>query len=149
MSTPDENRKLIEDLWQTLYRHDFDGVGAFFAEDGLYEDVPTPDAGAVGPANVAKRLRIGLEPIEKSVHHIHRMVAEGDTVVTEHTEDWHFGTGEVVSLPFVTIHVVEDGKVKLWRDYWDLGTLMNGAPAWWIEHLAKHSAADFGSQDRS
>ena len=71
------------------------------------------------------------------------MVADGSTVVTEHTEDWHFHTGEVVSLPFVSIHVIEAGKIKLWRDYWDLNTLMSGAPQWWIEHLAKFSEADF------
>jgi len=48
-----------------------------------------------------------------------------------------------VSLPFVSIHVIRDGKIVLWRDYWDLGTLMSGAPRWWIERLARHSAADF------
>jgi limonene-1,2-epoxide hydrolase len=138
-----EPRKLIEAFWKDLYAYDFDKVGSYFADDGLYEDVPAPDAGAVGPAAVAARLRIGLEPIERSVHHLHRMVVEGGTVVTEHTEDWHFPTGEVVSLPFVSIHVIEDGKIKLWRDYWDFQTLMSGAPAWWIEHLAKHTEADF------
>ena len=143
MSDTETNKRIVRRLWDDLYAHRFDAVGAAFAEDGLYEDVPAPDAGAVGPANVAKRLRIGLEPVERHVHRLHRMVAEGDTVVTEHTEEWHFGTGEVVSLPFVSIHVIRDGKIALWRDYWDFQTLMSAAPRWWIEHLAKHSAADF------
>jgi limonene-1,2-epoxide hydrolase len=65
------------------------------------------------------------------------MVAEGDTVFTEHTEDWHFGEGVVVSLPFVSVHVVEDGRAKLWRDYWDLQTLLGKAPQWWLEHIMK------------
>ena len=138
-----DNRKLVQDFWQALYERDFERVAAFFAEDGHYEDVPAPDPGATGPANVVKRLKIGLEPIEGYEHHLHRMVAEGDTVVTEHTEDWTWHTGEKVSLPFVSIHVVRDGKIVLWRDYWDLGTLMSGAPPWWIERLARHSAADF------
>ena len=137
------NRELIEGFWRALYERDWDKIASFIAPDGHYEDVPAPDAGADGPANVVARLKIGLEPIEKYVHHLHRMVAEGDTVVTEHTEDWHFHTGEVVSLPFVTIHVIEDGKIKLWRDYWDLSTLMNGAPQWWLDRLAQHSEADF------
>ncbi len=143
MSDPKANRRLIEQFWQDLYERDFDKVGAYFADDGQYEDVPAPDSGAVGPAAVAARLRIGLEPIEKYVHHLHRMVAEGETVVTEHTEDWHFHTGEVVSLPFVSIHVIRNAKIVLWRDYWDFNTLMSGAPAWWIERLARHSEADF------
>lgn len=138
-----ENKKLVEAFWNDLYSGDFDRVASYFDADSHYEDVPAPDAGADGPVNIVKRLKIGLEPIEKHVHHLHRMVAEGETVVTEHTEDWHWHTGEIVSLPFVSIHVVEGDKIKLWRDYWDLSTLMNGAPQWWLERLAAHSEADF------
>jgi len=140
-----DNRKLIETFWDTLYRRDFEALGAFFAEDGHYEDVPAPDPGATGPENVIKRLKIGLEPIERYEHELHRMVCEGDTVVTEHTETWYWHSGESVALPFVSIHVIRDGRVQLWRDYWDLQTLMSGAPAWWIERLATYSAADFGN----
>ena len=39
--------------------------------------------------------------------------------------------------------LIEAGKIVLWRDYWDLGTLMSGAPSWWIERLATFSQADF------
>ena len=141
--TAESNKRLIEGFWQDHYERQFEKVGAYFKEDGLYQDVPAPDAGAIGPSAVAKRLRIGLEPIEKYVHEPHRMVADGDTVMTEHTEHWHFHTGEVVSLPFVSVHVIEDGKIKLWRDYWDLSTLMNGAPAWWIERISQYTEADF------
>ncbi len=143
MAESDENRRLIERFWSDLYERDYDKVGCYFAEDGLYEDVPAPDSGAVGPKAVAARLRIGLEPVDRYVHHLHRMVSEGDTVVTEHTEDWHFHSGEVVSLPFVSIHVVKDGRIVLWRDYWDMNTLMSAAPKWWIERLATFSEADF------
>lgn len=143
MADESANLKRIEQFWEDVYAHDFDKVGAYFAEDGRYEDVPTPDAGAIGPANVARRLRIGLERIESSEHHVHRMIAQGDTVITEHTEDWHFDADTMVSLPFVSVHVLRDGKIVLWRDYWDLNTLMSGAPQWWIDHLAKFSAADF------
>jgi len=131
------NRRLVQAFWRDLERRDFDGVASYFAEDGHYEDVPAPDSGATGPRAVAARLRVGLEPIEDYVHHLHRMVAEGDTVFTEHTEDWHFGDGVVVSLPFVSVHVIEDGRIKLWRDYWDLQTLLGSAPQWWLEHIAK------------
>lgn len=71
------------------------------------------------------------------------MVAEGDSVLIEHTETRHFETGEKVVNDFVTVHKLRDGKVVLWRDYWDLGTLMNQAPKWWIEAIAKASQQDF------
>lgn len=139
----EDNKRVVAELWACLYRKDFAGVGACMAPNGLYEDVPAPDRGARGPANVIKRLRVGLEPVERFEHEVHRVVAEGDTVVVEHTEIWHFETGEKVTNHFVTVHEVRDGKVELWRDYWDLGTLMAQAPKWWIERIAKHTEAEW------
>jgi limonene-1,2-epoxide hydrolase len=148
MSDPLENKQIVEQFWQTLYVRDWEKLAGFFSTDAHYEDVPTPDPGADGPEHIVARLRIGLEPIERQEHALHRLVAEGDTVITEHTETWHFDADHVVPLPFVSIHTLEAGKITFWRDYWDLGTLMAGAPAWWIERLAKHSAADFGADSR-
>jgi limonene-1,2-epoxide hydrolase len=140
-----ENKRAVERLWQALYRKDWDGVAACLAEDCHYEDVPAPDPGARGPANVVRRLRIGLDHVERFEHHFHRMVAEGDTVVFEHTEVWHFASGESMRNPFVTIHEVAGGKIRLWRDYWDLNTLMAQVPKWWIEAIAAHGAEEFGA----
>ncbi len=139
----EENKRIVQGMWACLYRKDFDGVASYIAEDGLYEDVPAPDKGAVGPANVVKRLLVGLEPVVRFEHEVHRVVAEGDSVVVEHTETWHFETGEIVKNNFVTIHTVKEGKIALWRDYWDMNTLLSQAPQWWIERLAKFSDAEF------
>ncbi|MGI9592844.1 MAG: limonene-1,2-epoxide hydrolase family protein [Myxococcota bacterium] len=138
-----ENKKVVQEMWAALYRKDWDGVAARIADDGHYEDVPAPDAGADGPENVVRRLRIGLDPIVRFEHDVHRVVAEDDDVVVEHTETWHFETGEKLVNQFTTIHVVENGKIKLWRDYWDLNTMMGQAPQWWLERIAKFSDGDF------
>ena len=63
------------------------------------------------------------------------MTAEDDRVVLEHSEEWHWHTGEFVVLPFVSVFDLRDGKIARWWDYWDLGTLMNAAPQWWVEHI--------------
>ena len=140
---PEANKRVVERLWTTLYAKDWDALAAILHDEVFYEDVPAPDPGARGPANVIRRLRIGLDPIERFEHHFHRIVAEGQSVVLEHTEVWHFHTGEVVRNPFVTIHEVEGGRIRLWRDYWDLNTMMAQAPRWWIERLAKVDASEW------
>jgi ketosteroid isomerase-like protein len=139
----EENKRVVARLWDCLYRKDFGGVAACLAEDGVYEDVPAPDRGARGPANVVKRLRVGLDPVARFEHEVHRVVAEGESVLVEHTETWHFETGEKVTNRFVTVHEVRNGKIALWRDYWDLNTLMSQAPKWWIERLAGHTDAEW------
>lgn len=144
MSQQTANKELVTRFWNDVYvARDYDAVGRYFAADGVYVDVPVPDSAATGPQAVATRLRIGHEPVERFEHVIHRMVAEGDTVVTEHTETWHFHTGEVVALPFVSVMEVREGMIRLWRDYSDLNTLLAKAPQWWLEHIAKFTVADF------
>ena len=134
-------RELVEQFWTDLYRRDFEKVGAYFAPDGEYTDMPTPaEDVARGPAQIAARLRLGLEPLSAISHDVRAIVCDGDTVVTEHVEHWEWPTGERASLPFVSVQQIRGGKFVRWWDYWDLATLMNAAPAWWVEHIMSESA---------
>lgn len=134
--TQEENKSLIIQLWHVTHElRDYTKIAEFFTPDATYDDVPLPGTGAVGPQAIADRLRMGHEPVEAFEHEIHQMISEGDTVMTEHTETWCFHTGERVALPFVSVHLIEDGKIRSWRDYWDLQTLMSNVPEWWLEKL--------------
>lgn len=136
-----DHRELVERFWADLYRRDFEKVGAYFAPDGEYTDMPTPaEDVARGPAQIAARLRLGLEPLSAISHDVRAIVCDGDTVVTEHVEHWEWPTGERASLPFVSVQQIRAGKFVRWWDYWDLATLMNAAPAWWVEHIMNESA---------
>jgi limonene-1,2-epoxide hydrolase len=137
-TTAATNKDLVRSFWEALYQRDWDGILQFFAPDGEYTDVPSPaDDVARGPALIVARLRLGLERISGYDHDLRLMVAEGDTVVTEHTETWRWHTGETVTLPFVSVQELRDGLIVRWWDYWDLQTLMSAAPAWWIEHIMR------------
>jgi ketosteroid isomerase-like protein len=130
------NKERVRELWDALYARDWERIRACFAEDSEYTDVPSPaDDVARGPDQIVARLRLGLERISGYEHQLRLMVAEGDTVVTEHAETWHWHTGEQVTLPFVSVQELRQGAIVRWWDYWDLQTLMNAAPAWWIEHI--------------
>ena len=132
------NKERVRQFWAALYTRDWEAIASFFAPDSEYTDVPSPpDDVAVGPDQVVARLRLGLGEISGYEHDLRLMVAEGDTVVTEHAETWHWHTGEVVTLPFVSVQQLRGGSIVRWWDYWDLSTLMNAAPAWWIEHIAQ------------
>jgi limonene-1,2-epoxide hydrolase len=132
------NRETVQSFWNALYLRDWDAIASFFSADSEYTDVPSPaDDVAYGPELIVARLRLGLERISGYEHDLRLMVAEGDTVVTEHTETWHWHTGEQVTLPFVSVQELRNGIIVRWWDYWDLQTLMNAAPDWWIEHVAQ------------
>src|SRR3954451_17396001 len=107
----DANGELIRRFWDDLYRKDFDACGAYFADDGVYTDVPVGEVGATGPAEVAARLRLGLERIDGYVHHLRTIAADGDVVMTEHVEEWHSNSGEHVALPFVSVMELHNGEI--------------------------------------
>jgi len=131
------NIALVTAFWEALGRRDFDAVGAFMSERGHYVDVPVLGAeeGAFGPDETAARLRLGLEPLSDYVLHDGNIVAQGDMVITEHTEEWFWHTGETVLLRFCSVMDISDGKVDRWWDYFDLAAIMNAAPAWWVEQI--------------
>ena len=132
------NTSVVTELWAALGRRDFAAVGALMAEDGHYVDVPIMevDEGARGPAETVARLSLGIAPLQAYELHDGPIVASGDFVVTEHRETWTWDDDHSVTLPFTSVMEVRDGKVARWWDYLDLSTLMNAAPAWWVEHIA-------------
>ena len=142
MATNDEqaraNIELVEQFWAALGRRDFDAVGAMMSDNGHYVDVPVKDieTGAYGPELTAKRLRLGIAPLADYELHDGTITASGTSVITEHSETWTWEEGVTVTLPFASVMDVENGKVTRWWDYFDLSTLMNAAPQWWLDHIA-------------
>jgi limonene-1,2-epoxide hydrolase len=131
-----EPKAVVAAFWDALYARDWDGVGSFFGPESIYFDVPTgPTAAARGPVDIVKRLRLGLEGLSGYHHGPATTIAEGGLVVTEHTELWEWPTGERAILPFVSMQHVSGGTITMWRDYWDLGTLIGAAPADWMDQL--------------
>ncbi|HZQ32982.1 MAG TPA: nuclear transport factor 2 family protein [Mycobacterium sp.] len=135
-------RDTVLGLWQALSRRDWDAVQTFVSDDCIYVDMPVgPAAAARGPVDIVKRLKVGLEPLAGYVNHDGLLLTNGADAMYEHSETWTWKTGETAVLQFVTVHRVVDGKVTLWKDYWDMGGLVAQAPPTWME--------DFASADMS
>jgi limonene-1,2-epoxide hydrolase len=131
------NAETARAFWAALYDRDWPRLRTFFGDESVYWDVPTgPATAAKGPAGIEARLQLGLAGLAGYEHEELAVVAEGDLVVTEHTETWHWPTGESVTLPFVSVQRIVDGTILEWRDYWDYQTLMAAAPAAWHDRLA-------------
>lgn len=141
-----QSKELVLRMWSCVYARDWDNLRQLIADGCEFEDMPAPDSGAVGPDNIVERLRIGFDLIERFEHHVFRIVAEDRSVIVEHRERWHFKTGETVENHLVSVHEVSGGKVSLWRDYWDINSMISNAPQWWIEAVAAESPRDFTSK---
>lgn len=131
-------QQVVARLWDALYRRDWDAVAAVFDDDSVYWDVPTgPTTAARGPKAIVGRLQLGLADLAGYEHSHGAVVTDAEgTVMTEHAETWHWPSGETVTLPFVSVQKVRDGRIAVWRDYWDYNTLASAAPAAWHDRLA-------------
>jgi len=132
----------VHGLWKALSARDWDGVKSSVSDDCIYVDMPVgPTAAARGGEDIVKRLKIGIEPLASYENFTGLMLADGNDVMYEHHEEWHWKTGESAVLQFVSVHRVEHGKITLWKDYWDMSALANHAPPTWM--------ADFATADMS
>jgi len=123
-------------FWDALYARNWPRIRSFFGPGSIYYDVPTgPAAAARGAEGIEARLRLGLDDLTGYEHSPGIVVGDGPVVVTEHTETWHWPTGETAVLPFVSVQHIENGVIALWKDYWDLQTLMSQAPPDWQQRL--------------
>ena len=107
-----------------LGRLDTDAALALLAEDVVYQNVSLPKA--TGKPAVAKQLAVlgryatGFEAIN------HRIVGDGETVLTERTDIIEIRR---VRMEFWVCGVFEvrDGKIAMWRDYFDWANFIASA----------------------
>jgi limonene-1,2-epoxide hydrolase len=124
-------------LWRALSGRDWDAVKTFLSADCVYVDMPVgPTLAARGPEDIVRRLMVGLEPLAGYENHDGVLVSNGSDVMYEHSETWRWKSGETAALQFVSVHRVDDGKVTLWKDYWDMGSMAAQAPPTWLADLA-------------
>lgn len=131
------NAETLRRLFDDLDRLDFAAVASHCTEDCVYEDVPFEEATVVGPEAIRAKLEMGLATLERLPTTIHELVEDGDTVMVERTEVWHHRTGERATLRVAAVFKFRDGRICLWRDYWDARTLLSQQPDHWLPEIPR------------
>ena len=107
--------RTVEKFLYALQDQDFDTADSLLSDDLVYENVGWPTIrGRARAVGLFRRMegRAGFEV------KIHRIAAEGDTVLTERTDALVIGP---LRLQFWVCGVFEvhAGRITLWRDYFD------------------------------
>jgi limonene-1,2-epoxide hydrolase len=123
MSRDDRDLATVRDFLRAMEDLDVDRVSSLLADDVVYQNVPLPpDRGREPTMRTLQRLGRVFTNIELRVHNI---AARDGVVLTErtdvlsgrlfHLELWVCGTFEV-----------RDGRITLWRDYFDWAQVVWG-----------------------
>ncbi len=115
--TPEE---IVNEFIARVVRMDLDAACELVADDVEYDNVPMGKV--TGPEGI-KSVLGQMAGIVTDVEFVtHRQVAVGNVVMNERTDRFGVG-GRWADLPVAGVFVVEDGRITLWRDYFDMGTM--------------------------
>ena len=118
-----ENERIVRDFIAAWSRLDPEELAAYFAEDGVYHNMPTGPV--AGRDNVKQLIRGFIGAWTETTWDIRNILSSGDVVVAERLDRTRAGD-KSVDLPCVGVFELEDGKIKTWRDYFDLATYQRG-----------------------
>lgn len=108
--------QVVRDFLEALERLDIDAAVALLDDRAVYQNVPLP--AARGREAVAKQLRWLARYGSDFEARIHNIASDGAVVLTERTDVIEIGRLRADFWVCGTFEV-RDGKIALWRDYFD------------------------------
>jgi len=113
------NERVVRDFVAAWPRLDAKELAGFFTDDGVYHNMPM--APIAGRANIEKLIAGFIGAWTKTHWDLLHVLCDGDVVVTERVD--HITAGaKSVDLPVAGVFELENGKIRRWRDYFDLAT---------------------------
>lgn len=115
----ESNEAIVRDFISAWQRLNPSELAGYFSEDGVYHNMPS--AAVVGRDNIEQFIAGFISQWESTDWEVINLLADGDRVMVERL-DKTVVAGSPVNLPCFGYFELSDGKIKLWRDYFDLAT---------------------------
>lgn len=113
------NEQIVRDFIGAWSRLNVDELLAYFTEDGVYYNMP------IAPVSGHRQLRPFIAAFLKdwtaTEWDILNLVSAGNVVIAERLDRTLVGD-KTVNLPCCGVFEMQDGKIKVWRDYFDMAT---------------------------
>ena len=114
-----DNADIVRRFIEAWPRLDADELAGYFAEDGVYHNMP---AQPVRGREAIRGFIAGfIKPWTATEWDILNLVSAGNVVIAERLDRTKVGD-KPVDLPCCGVFEMQDGKIKVWRDYFDMGT---------------------------
>ncbi len=117
------NERIVRSFIEAWSRLDAEELASYFSEDGCYYNMPTEPVR--GRDNVERFIRGFTANWTATEWEILGMASAGDRVYVERMDRTRTSQGNV-DLPCLGVFELQDGRIREWRDYFDLNTFMQG-----------------------
>lgn len=112
---------VVMDMVDAWNKQDWEKVVDLFADDGvLHSMMIEPIAGKESIRNMINHMGEGIESIHLTVKNIG---VGGDVVFIERVDEFVY-KGHAGAVPVAGVIEIEDGRVKVWREYYDRNELL-------------------------
>ena len=118
-----ENERIIRQFIEAWSRLDPAELASYFTDDGVYHNMPT--APVAGREKVEQLIRGFSASWTETTWDLLHVLCAGDVVIAERVDRTRAGD-KSVDLPCVGVFELSDGKIKVWRDYFDFGSYQRG-----------------------
>jgi limonene-1,2-epoxide hydrolase len=117
-----EHERIVSDFCKTWSTLNIDKVMEFFTDDAVYHNIPLKPAR--GKAEIRRTID-GFMPGTTAVEFKILNSASAGAVVFNERVDSFVVNGKHISLPVAGVFELSGGKIKAWRDYFDLPSYVN------------------------
>src|ERR1700737_4140298 len=117
-----ENERVVDEFCKTWETLNIDKVMEFFTDDAVYQKVPLNPAKA--KAEIRRTIGGFMPGTTKIDFKILSTASAGATVFNERVDSF-IVNGNPVAVPVAGVFEISAGKIKAWRDYFDLQTYVN------------------------
>jgi limonene-1,2-epoxide hydrolase len=114
-----DNVQIIKDFIAAWSNLQADELVEYFAEDGIYHNMPAQPV--QGRENLTKFIGGFLASWTRTTWDTLNIMGEGNVVIAERLDRTEVGEIKV-DLPCCGVFEMQDGKIKVWRDYFDMAT---------------------------
>jgi len=121
-----ENEQIVREFITAWSNLDPGELASYFTEDGTYHNIPS--AAVNGRENIEQFIAGFSRSWDSTDWEIISLLADGDLVMVERL-DKTVVAGSPVNLPCFGYFQLYDGKIKMWRDYFDLATYTSALAA--------------------
>jgi limonene-1,2-epoxide hydrolase len=120
------NEEVVRDFVAAWSRLDVDGIVAFFTSDGTYHNMMSKPVS--GHDNLRNFIAGFIKDWTQTTWDVLNIVSQGDIVMAERLDRTRLGD-KSVDLPCCGVFELTDGKIRIWRDYFDLATYVRAIAA--------------------
>lgn len=116
------NAEVVRAFIAAWSRLDIEELVGYFTPDGTYYNMPiAPVSGHDALRPFITGFISGWASTEWEVLHL---VESGNLVIAERVDRTVTPDGKQIELPCCGVFEMEQGKIRVWRDYFDMGTYM-------------------------